>query len=465
MKIVGDEESQSIQITWYAQQGLSMHTYSRLRNRLTFVWRLLCVIQRLAVRSQLLLLLAIEMLACATASGQGVPTLSAYARITTYAKAFEGINDDYRVHLQAREVLAGEFNQIYGQFSSAGQEAENINSQAQAEFQSWLFAYTQRVTSESNFNQSANSRTGPNEPTARRRQVLEAPGQLIQRLQVSADELNAQQRVIQLQLAQNLNAQRRLKLQEELAKLGAQAQAWSNDEWKFVTRYLSQSDLGNTRSALELKASRRLLEIELANHAENVGAKLSLAVTLLRLEKFDDAESHLDTLVKQGGLAEPFARALRAELYMQTKQEKLAKRDLASVRSIKTPELVFLQALTFTRLREHKQAETLWESLAKNSEYQILAHCHLALSRLDQPGNEAQRKRAATDSQLAIDLSGGEDWHCHLTHALCLAALGQKDEAMRACELARELAIGNKKLLCQDIADKIQLDQNVTWQF
>ncbi len=101
----------------------------------------------------------------------------------------------------------------------------------------------------------------------------------------------------------------------------------------------------------------------------------------------------------------------------------------------------------------------------KSSDYEVIAHCLIALEQISRNPSSAEVKRALSESQLALDLSGNDDWHCHLTNAVCLAAANQKEAAIAAGERAGALAIGNKKQICREITDKIKLDQDVVWQY
>ena len=389
---------------------------------------------------------------------------SAHESITQYAKSLESLSDKFAEHLKTRETIAGEFKQIYVQYGAAEQEAQAINLQAQTEFRAWIQAYMQVTQFESQLTE-ATSRLRNATGRARGAEARRVREFSRETAELRSAEQNLMERSNQIQLAQNINAQRQQKLQQELAKLGIKAQAWSNEDFQIALNYFSQSDLANVRSDLELKSAKRVLKSELEVNAANPGAQLALAVTLLRLEEFDEAQTQLDAMVNSGGMVALFAKAVRAELFLLTKQEKSAKRDLAATRALKYPETILLQARVLSMLHQFKSTESLWAALVKTSDYEVIAHCQIALSLIARTSNEAQAKRAINEAQLAIDLSGGDDWHCHLTSAACLAAAGQKDAAIAACERARELAIGNKKQICIAISEKIEQGQNVVWQY
>ncbi len=113
---------------------------------------------------------------------------------------------------------------------------------------------------------------------------------------------------------------------------------------QLIREYLANTDIANTRSDLELKSARRLLQLEVEESPENAGAKLSLAITLMRLGEAAEAQQLLETLINDGGSAKLLARAARSELLAQPGSDQAIKRDLAAVKAFKLPESLHLQA-------------------------------------------------------------------------------------------------------------------------
>jgi hypothetical protein len=381
---------------------------------------------------------------------------SAHQTISQYAKAIAALNEEYQLHLKDREKLSGEFRELYNRFSAAGAEAQAIDAQANIEFKAWLMAYTQSTQDRQSL-AAIPRQSGPQgmRPAARATEFRALQSQTV--------ELNQGQRVAQMQLAQNISGQRLQRLQQELAQLGVKAQSWMQADMQSVHEYALQADVSNTRSDLELKSAKRLLQTELESTPQNTGAKLALAITLMRLDERDEARGLLDALVDEGGSAVLLAKAARSELLAQLGDHQLAKKDLSAVKNFKLPESLHLQARAYALIGEPRQAESLWQALAKTSEYEVVARCQLASQLITSRTSAAKAKRAIAEAQLAMDLSGNDDWYCHLTSAVCLAAGGQKDAAIAAGDLAAELAIGNKQTLCHEICDKIKLDKSVAW--
>ncbi len=95
--------------------------------------------------------------------------------------------------------------------------------------------------------------------------------------------------------------------------------------------YFTHADIANIRSNLELKSAHRLLNAEVAANPNNFGAQLALAVTLMRLGDYDNAQKTLDALVERGATGALFAKTVRAELYMLTDREPQARRTWPAV--------------------------------------------------------------------------------------------------------------------------------------
>ncbi len=221
-----------------------------------------------------------------------------------------------------------------------------------------------------------------------------------------------------------------------------------------------QKLISNSRSNLELKSARRLAGSRIESNTEKHRRQVGLAVTLMRLAEIrrSAVASKLDGQPRW--CCRIFAKSVRAELNMLTGQEPQAKRDLVDSRGLKIPEAPVASSRLCQDARVQDYGKLCGE-LVQNSAYEVIASLQHGLdAHLTQNHRIASVARHQR-SAIGHRSSGGDDWHCHLTSAVCLAANADKDAAIAACQRAAELAIGNKKQLCLEICDQIRLGKDV----
>ena len=122
--------------------------------------------------------------------------------------------------------------------------------------------------------------------------------------------INLGEQIKQLDLASLQIIERRQKILNNLEETSRQAQQWLVDQRKLYDRYLDQADIAGLRSQIQLKSALRQLKRADPN---NLSAGVVRAITLVRLERLDEAETLIDELVKSPTIARPVAMALQAE--------------------------------------------------------------------------------------------------------------------------------------------------------
>src|SRR5690606_29033261 len=123
--------------------------------------------------------------------------------------------------------------------------------------------------------------------------------------------INLGEQIKQLDLASRLIIERRQKILNSLEETSQQAQQWFVDQRKLYDRYLDQADLADVRSQVQLKSALRELE---RAAPDNLSARVVRAITLVRLERLDEAEPLINELLVSPTIARPVAIALKAEV-------------------------------------------------------------------------------------------------------------------------------------------------------
>jgi hypothetical protein len=117
-------------------------------------------------------------------------------------------------------------------------------------------------------------------------------------------------------------------------------------------------------------------------------------------------------------------------------------------------------------LGEYKAAQEEWELILKYGKDEVSARRALALLYVIQTSRTSKGcEQALEHARVASKLEGEQQWSCQIALALSLAASGDKSGAIVLAEEAQLLAVGEQKLLCFDVARKIEAGQQIGWNF
>lgn len=280
---------------------------------------------------------------------------------------------------------------------------------------------------------------------------------------VSLEGLGAQQ-LKELNAAQRITVERRLKIIGELQAVVLEMHRLQGKQFELFDKYFQLADIAGMRSRIEHRAALRELERADAN---NLGAAFVLAMTLSRLDRMDDSIALLNQLGASDAL-HGISLAARAEILMR-KGEKLASRKdqsdaLGLAKNDYRVRMLCAQADCVNA--EYRSALADWEFALKHGTQEAAAQRALALIYVSLPSPTKHHLSLADEhSKLACALSVDENWGCQIARALALAVNGKRDEAAEYAEQATELAVGEQKYRCLAIADDIKAGKKVVWHF
>ena len=277
-----------------------------------------------------------------------------------------------------------------------------------------------------------------------------------------AEIFNLEQVRSQLTVAQQSTVERRLKVLNQLQSLSRQSEGLLAQQQKLLDDYLLHTDLGGTRSRIELRSARRLL---MQADSNNFGAQLAAAITNMRLGEWEEAESSLDDLIEKRLPISVFARAARAELHAYQNRTRQTKSDLGAIGTNPHPAIALLRARAWAILNSQNESVKNWDQLAKSKSHQNLAWCSSALLQCSNSPTPAMAKKLLEQVRLADDLSGGQDWLAKIALALAYSATNDPAAALQHAKQAAALAIDDKKALCLEIVEQLETGQRVKWKF
>ena len=284
----------------------------------------------------------------------------------------------------------------------------------------------------------------------------------------TVQSINLGEQIKQLDVASRLTVERRQKILTHLEETTQQAQQWFVDQRKLYDRYLDQADIAGVRSEIQLKAVLR--ELERAD-PDNLSARVVRAITLVRLEHFDEAQPLIEDLLQSTTIARPVAMALQAEVLARRGEKKEAQQQLRELLKLKEvpPQAIWLHAQVAQLLNEPSQAIAQWNGLLRSGSNEIAAHRGLALCYCAFRQRSSNQKRvqheALEHAELANQLSGDSDWSCQLALALATAIGGDLPQAASLAENAADNALLEKQSLCLNFAQELKDGSIPKWEF
>ncbi|MCC7336775.1 MAG: hypothetical protein IT422_16915 [Pirellulaceae bacterium] len=284
----------------------------------------------------------------------------------------------------------------------------------------------------------------------------------------TVQSINLGEQFKQLDLASRLVVERRQKILNGLEETNRQAQQWFVDQRKLYDRYLDQADIAGVRSQVQLKSALR--ELERAD-PDNLSARVVRAITLVRLERLDEAEPLMEELVRSPTIARPVAIALKAEVLARRGETKEAQKQLKELLKLKEipSQAIWLHAQVAQLLNDPSQAVRQWNSLLQSGSNEVAAHRGLALCYCTFRQRSSNQKRvyreALEHAELANRLTGDSDWSCQIALALATAISGDLDQAATLAETAADSALLEKQTLCLAFAQELRDGSIPVWEF
>ncbi len=293
------------------------------------------------------------------------------------------------------------------------------------------------------------------------RETLSARGNQLARVRVEYDLVRHQMKT--LNEAGRLAVERHINIVRELETIVNEMLAWDTKTVELFNQYWSLADVAGVKSDFELRAALRQLS---RSSNENAGALFLKAITLVRLEQYEDALPLLNQLANVPSI-QLVATAARAEVFARTDKKREAQSELrkTSPLGLNDARVRMHRAIALAACEEFKQAEAEWEAILKLGGHEVAARRAIALINASYSAPTDRNKAKASEySQLALQLDS-EDWASEIACALAYAANGQADKGVESAARAAELAAGCNQTLCKEIAEKIQAAQKVCWNF
>ena len=404
-----------------------------------------------------------------------------FASIMSYATTFEELQQDAEILLAARQRLIQRHHDAQARLLQSEQDLFQIKSaEVRSAMQQWE-ANVRLVNLQYEFAVQSvlmdPKLTVPPEHTPgnlpiRRPSLAEAAparyGNVRQQQLETVQSINLGEQIKQLDLASRLIIERRQKILTDLEDTSQQAQQWFVDQRKVYDRYLDQADIAGLRSQVQLKSALR--ELERAD-PDNLSAQVVRAITLVRLERFAEAESILAELLKSSTIARPIAIALQAEVLAhrgETKEAHKQLKELARLSDLPS-QAIWLHAQVAQLLDEPSQAVKQWNELLRSGSNEVAAHrglalCYCTFRQLSSSQDRLYRE-ARKHAELANQLTGDSDWSCQIVLALATAVGGDLPQAAMLAETAADNALLEKRAQCLEFAQELKDGNIPEWKF
>ncbi len=401
-----------------------------------------------------------------------------FASIMSYAATFEGLQRDAEELLATRRRLLQQRDDAHARLQQSEQDLRQVKS-AEVMGAMRLWEVNMRLqllqldyamqTVPRDPNASIPPGQMPNKSASEVRWDVLARRNNVQQQQLeTVQAINLGEQIKQLDLASRLVVERRQKILTHLEDTSREAQQWFIDQRKLYDRYLDQADIAGLRSEIQLKSVLR--ELERAD-PDNLSARVVRAITLVRLERFDEAAPLIDELLESPTIAWPVAIALQAEVLARRGETKEAQKQLRQlVRLGEVPsQAIWLHAQVAQLLNEPTQAIKQWNVLLRSGANEVAAHRGLALCyysfRQRSSNQDRVYREALKHAELANQLTGDSDWSCQIALALATAIGGDLAQAAALAEAAADNALLEKQALCLAFAQELEDGNFPVWEF
>ena len=291
--------------------------------------------------------------------------------------------------------------------------------------------------------------------------AVRAQGSQLATISVEYDIIVQQMKT--LNEAGRLAIERQLSILRELEKIVNEMLVWESTSIDLFNQYWALADVANVKSDFELRAALRQLT---RSSDVNIGALFVKAITLARLEQYEEAATILNQLFNVPAIRTLVIAAHADVLARQDKKrEAISELRKTLPAGLNDPRVRMYRAVAFAACEEFKLAEAEWEALLKLGGHEVAARRAIALlnASYSEP-SDRNKSRALEYAKLAVQLDG-EDWACELALALAFAINGESEKGIKSATRAGDLAVGENQTFCDEIAEKIKLGQPVSWVF
>jgi tetratricopeptide (TPR) repeat protein len=287
-----------------------------------------------------------------------------------------------------------------------------------------------------------------------------------------AADLQVWRRELQLE-SERINNAGRVVIQHMLACID-QVVALAREDQELVTQYdklqadyWALADVAGQRSREELEGGIR--ELKLISD-DNPAAFMVRGVAHRRLGKFSAAQADFERIIRLGHPWQMVALAARGESLIAQGRTRQGMADInGAVKSAKDdPRVVLFQALGHAAAGKYTTSEKAWKRLLALGNYDAAAHRGLAL--IYSTSDEMRRRKnalaeALQHAETACEITGNSDWSCVVALAAAKAANEDFMEAEELAEKAANLALGDKRKLCLDCAERYQASEKPIWNW
>ncbi len=268
-----------------------------------------------------------------------------------------------------------------------------------------------------------------------------------------------------LQLSAELqNAlRRRVEACKDMLQLESEYTEWQTVRNQKQAKLSEFLDLDGSRSKGHNQAMLELVQKRGANYA---ASQFLEGLLNLRLSLNAEAAKCFEQSEELNPALGSVAKAGKAVVALQRDDKKKGKPEMAqAVKLDKTnPVVLGLRALWSGEQKEYALAGKDLDVIAKKSDFELPAMrlaVLIAASKTKVTPREA--KEMLENAELALKLSGPEDWLSQLVIAIALKENNRKEDALEAAKLALELARGSNRDRCTEVIQAIEESKPIVW--
>ena len=396
--------------------------------------------------------MAVLMAAAANTSVAQMPLGRQFEQICEYGRTFAELNDQWNNNRQLLRKTVDEFEILKQRMRASIADMQSINTVAFQQFQHQLSEYLSMQQLEAEVKNLPKSfRNDATRSDLARNQDL-----------TRASMFNIEQKLAQLGAAERATAERQTKILVQMEANQQQRMQALNNYDRINLTCFEKSDVAGSRSQLENKS---VLHALAQADADNLGARLATSIALLRLGQLTETLNMLESLNDAPLPISQIVAGIRGEVYATQRKTEFAKKELGKTNRSSIAAVQILRARTLEILGDSKDAVREWEKLEEHETYQLIAQTCLSINRLSHPNTVQQNAKCLQDCKVVDELAGGQNWMCKIALSMALFANQNAEEAIATAEEASNLACGDKRSVCLEIADQFKARQSVKWKW
>jgi len=249
------------------------------------------------------------------------------------------------------------------------------------------------------------------------------------------------------------------------------------DRQQLESDYVEWQMLGNQKQAklsefLDLDGSRSkghnqaMLELVQKRGANYAAAQILEGLLNLRLSLNAEAAKCFELSEELNPALSSVAKAGKAVIALQREVKKKGKPEMAqAVKLDKTNSVVLgLRALWSGEQKEYAMAGKDLDAIAKKSDFELPAtRLAVLIAATKTKVTPREAKEMLENAELALKLSGPEDWLSQLVLAVALKENDRKEDALEAAKLAMDLARGSNRDRCTAVIQAIEESKPIVW--